>query len=105
MPELSGRQRGVQRFWFDILAARFQDDRLDLRLVVGRDLAPMKNREARLEANDGPLRDAAPYPIPASSWSMRSLAWRCLSTLASRSSASDPSPSSNLATETGPSLR
>ena len=45
------------------------------------------------------------YPMPASSRSMRSLAWRCRSTLASRNSGSGPSPSSNLATETGPSLR
>jgi hypothetical protein len=45
------------------------------------------------------------YPIPAENRSMRSLASRCRRTLASRSSASGPSPSSNLATETGPSLR
>ena len=43
MPELSGRQRGVQCFRFDARAYRPQDGRLDLRFVVGRDLAAMKD--------------------------------------------------------------
>ena len=47
VPELSGRQRGVQCVRFHALAYRPQDDRLDLRLVVGRDLATMEDRVAR----------------------------------------------------------
>ena len=47
VPELSGRQRRVQCFRFDALAYRHQDDRLNLRFVVGRDLAAMEDREAR----------------------------------------------------------
>ena len=47
----------------------------------------------------------APYPIRVRSCSIRSQACRCRSALASRRAGSSPSPSSNLATATGPSLR